>query len=341
MQYISPERLHDFGTRIFVGAGVPRAVAQRVMQNLVRANLYGIQSHGVVRLADYVHAVQNGRVHADAQPTILNESAVTALLDGNWCFGQVVAERAMQIAIAKAKANGVAIVCARNSNHVGAIGEYTEMAANDGLIGLAFVNGVGLLVAPHGGKARRLSTNPIAFSVPVPGGRPILMDFATSIVAEGKLKVARNKDAKVPHGWILNQQGEPSDDPNDFYAGGFLLPVGEHKGYGLSIMVEILGGLLSGAGAAMLGSAPSNGCCFVVIAPEFFRPSEEFFEDVCRLADTLRATPPRDGFESVLMPGDPEARAQAEHMTHGIPLDDVTWQTIIDAGRRVGVEYEE
>ena len=341
MPSIFPENLLEFGTRIFIGAGASPAIARRVMQNLVRANVYGISSHGVVRLADYVRAVQRGGVRVDAEPTVVRESAVTALLDGNWAFGQVVAERAMQMAIDKAKANGVAIVCARNSNHVGAIGEYTEMAANAGLVGLAVVNGIGLLVAPHGGKARRLSTNPIAFSVPVPGGRPLLMDFATSVVAEGKLKVARNKGASVPAGWILDQQGQPTTDPQAFYGGGFLLPVGEHKGYGLSIMVEILGGLLGGAGAALLGTAPSNGCCFIAIAPDCFRPADEFLADVRRLVDALRATAPREGVEAVLVPGDPEARAEARHRQDGIPLDDVTWQTIVDAGRSVGVEYEE
>jgi hydroxycarboxylate dehydrogenase B len=340
MHNIAADNLLDFGTRIFVGAGVSREVARRVMQNLVRANVYGIHSHGVVRLADYVRAGQRGRIHAGAEPSIIKETAVTALLDGNWGFGQIVAQRAMQLAIDKAKANGIAIVCARNSNHVGAIGEYTEMAANAGLIGLAFVNGVGLLVAPHGGKARRLSTNPMAFSVPVPGGRPLLMDFATSAVAEGKLKVARNKGASVPPGWILDPQGAPSTEPGDFYGGGFLLPIGEHKGYGLSIMVEVLGGLLSGAGAAMLGTQPGNGCCFIAVAPDSFRPGAEFLDDVRRLVDTLRATPPRDGFEAVLVPGDPEAEAETRHARDGIALDDVTWQTIVDAARSVGVEYE-
>ena len=340
MMRIPAERLHEFGTRIFVGAGVPPEVAARVMQNLVRADRYGIHSHGVVRLADYVRAVQKGRIHVDAQPSVVTQSAVTALLDGHWGFGQVVAEHAMQLAIEKAKANGIAIVCVRNSTHVGAIGEYTEMAANAGLVGLAFVNGVGLLVAPHGGKSRRLSTNPLAFSVPVPGGRPILVDFATSIVAEGKLKVARNKGASIPPGWVLNSQGEASTDPNDLYAGGVLLPVGEHKGYGLSIMVEILGGLLGGAGAAMLGTAPSNGCCFIAVAPDCFRPADEFLADVRRLVETLRATPPGQGVTAVLVPGDPEAQTEAEYARDGIPLDDVTWQTIMDAARSVGVEYE-
>jgi hydroxycarboxylate dehydrogenase B len=344
MPFIPIEKLSDFGTRTFVGAGVPETVARRVMTNLVRANAYGIHSHGVVRFADYVNNVKNGKIQPAAEPTVIKETEVIAVLDGHWNFGQVVAERAMQMAIAKAQANGLGIVCARNSNHVGAIGEYTEMAANAGLVGIAIVNGIGKLVAPFGGRARMLSTNPIAFAVPMPGGRPLLMDFATSAVAEGKLKVARNKGAKLPEGWILDKEGAPSVDPHDFYDGGFLLPVGAqdtgHKGYGLSIMVETLGGLLSGTGAAMLGTPAANGIFFLALSPECFRPREEFLADVRKLVDALHNTPTREGFEQVLIPGDLEARAEEKHQRDGIELDDVTWQTIVDAGKSVGVTYE-
>lgn len=344
MPLIPIEKLADFGTRIFIGAGVPEVVAERVMVNLVRANTYGIHSHGVVRLADYVNAVKIGKVKPGAMPTIVKESAVIVVLDGQWGFGQVAAERAMQMAIEKAKTNGLGIASVRKCNHVGAIGEYTEMAANAGLIGLAVVNGIGRLVAPHGGRARMLSTNPIAFSVPVAGGRPLLLDFATSRVAEGKVKVARNKRAQVPEGWILNKEGADSRDPEDLYAGGFLLPAGGstggHKGYSLSIMAEILGGLLSGTGAAMLDTAPANGCFFLALSADCFRPTEDFVEDVRELVDALHATPPLEGNERVLVPGDPEAAAEARHRKEGINLDDVTWDTIVDAGQSVGVAYE-
>ncbi len=344
MPPIPIDKLKEFGTRIFIAAGAPPDIAKRVMTGLVRANAYGVHSHGVVRLADYVNAVKSGKVKASATPTVVKESAVTALLDGHWGFGQVVAERAMHLAIEKAQANGVGVVCAFNSNHVGAIGEYTEMAANAGLIGFALVNGIGKLVTPFGGRARMLSTNPIAFSVPVPGGRPLLMDFATSVVAEGKIKVARNQGAKIPKGWILDKEGTATDNPEDLYDGGFLLPVGGlgtgHKGYGLSIMVEMLAGLLSGTGAALLDTAPANGVFCMALSPDFFRPSAEFLADVRRMVNIVHATPPLDGVEQVMVPGDPEAKAEAQQLREGIDLDPVTWQTIVDAGRSVGVEYK-
>ena len=344
MPYIPVEKLSDFGARIFVAAGVPEAVARRVMVNLVRANTYGIHSHGVVRFADYVNHVKSGKVQPAAMPVVVKDSDVIVVLDAQWGFGQVAAERAMQMAIDKAKASGLGIASVRNCNHVGAIGEYTEMAANAGLIGLAFVNGIGKLVTPHGGRARLLSTNPIAFSVPVAGARPLLMDFATSRVAEGKVKVARNKRAKVPDGWILDKEGAPTNEPEDFYAGGYILPVGGdtggHKGYALSIMSEILGGLLSGTGAAMLDTPPANGCFFMALSADCFRPSAAFGADVRELVDALHATPAREGFERVMVPGDPEALAEAKHRREGINLDDVTWQSIMDAGKSVGVAYE-
>jgi uncharacterized oxidoreductase len=226
--------------------------------------------------------------------------------------------------------------------HVGAIGEYTEQAASQGLVGLAFVNGIGKFVAPFGGKARQLSTNPMSLAVPVPGGRPILVDFATSVVAEGKLRVARNKGATIPPGLVIGQAGESVEDPNVFYAGGALLPLGSlmagHKGYGLSIMCEVLAGMLSGSGVAALEPQKGNGCLFIALDPGAFRPREAFLADVRRFVDTLRATPPMPGIAHVLVPGDPESRAEQERLRDDISLDDVTWQGIVDAAKSMGVE---
>ncbi len=336
-------QLVDFGTRIFAAAGAPPEMARRVSDSLVKADIYGVHSHGIGLLANYISNIKSGRIQPAALPLVVKDSPVFALVDGQWGFGQVVAERAMQIAIEKAKANGIGVVSVRHSNHVGRVGEYTEMAAHVGLIGFALVNGGGRgpLVTPYGGIAHRLNTNPIAFSVPVPGERPLLMDFATSTVAANKLRVARNQGVKIPHGWILDKDGVSSDNPNDFYDGGFLMPFGAHKGYALSIMVEILGGLLTGAGAPMFAEFEGgNGCFFLALSPDFFRPSGKFLADVRRLVDTLRATPPLEGIESVMVPGDPEAKAEARHVRDGVELDAVTWQTIIDAGRSVGVEFD-
>lgn len=338
MPRIPVPQLIDFGAHIFRAAGAPPVIAQRVSASLVKADVYGVLSHGFGLVPAYVARIQSGHIQPAALPTIARENEATALVDGHNAFGQVVGEYAMQLAIAKARASGVGIACGVRSNHVGRIGEHPELAAAEGLIGFALVNATTALVTVHGGVARAFGTHPIAFRVPVPNGRSILMDFATSAVAANKLRVARNKGAKIPYGWIVDNEGAETDDPNDFYKGGYLLPFGAHKGYGLMLMVEILAGLLSGMGAALWTAGPANGVCFMALAPDFFRPSDEFLADVRRLVDELHGTPPRDGVEAVLVPGDPEARAEATHLRDGIDIDAVSWQYILDAARSLGVE---
>lgn len=342
MPRIPVARLEELSARVFVSAGAPPGVARRVARGLVRANAYGIDSHGVVRVPEYVAMVKRGRVKPAAYPSVVKETAVIAVLDGNWGFGQLSADRAMELAIGKAKREGVGVATVVHCNHVGAIGEYTETAAREGLLGLAIVNGIGKYVAPHGGRSRMLSTNPIAFSVPVPGGRPILVDFATSVVAEGKVRVARNKGVKIAHGWALDSNGVSTDDPNALYAGGSLLPLGSplagHKGYGLSIMAEIVAGILSGSGVAALETQRGNGCFFLALDFGVFRDREAFLDDVRRFIDALRAAPPLPGVPRVLVPGDPEVAAEAQRLRDGVELDDATWQLVTEAARSVGVE---
>ena len=294
MPRIPMPKMIDFGTRIFEAAGAPHEVAQHVSASLVKSDLYGVYSHGIGLLPGYVSRLSEGVIATHAQPTIVKENTWTALVDGHENFGQIVATYAMQVAMDKARANGIAIVSVLHSNHIGRIGEYVETAANAGLIGLAMVNATHPIVTPYNGIGHIFGTNPIAFAVPVPNGRPMLLDFATSSVAGNKVRVAVNKGIKIPKGWILDNEGAQTDDPRDLSNGGYLLPVAAHKGYGLSLMVEIFAGLLSGTGSALHAPARHyNGCFFMVLSPDTFRPSEEFLGDVRRLADELRATPPR------------------------------------------------
>jgi hydroxycarboxylate dehydrogenase B len=338
--HVPVEQLLDLSTRIFAAAGAPPPVAHRVADALVKSDLIGVHSHGTNLLPQYVRHLASGRIQPAALPTIAKESAATAVVDGHHGFGQVAAEYAAHLAVQKAKAEGIGIVCCVHSNHIGRIGEYTEMCAHDDVIGFCVVN-AGPQVTPFGGLAQRFGTNPIAFSVPVPGSRPLLVDFATSAAASNKVLVARNKGIKIPKGWILDREGAESDDPNDLFNGGYLLTFGTYKGYGLSIMVEILGGLLSGTGSAMFDEYPGgNGVFVMALSPDFFRPSEEFLADVRRLVDTLRATPPLDGVAKVLVPGDPEDIVEARYCREGIELNLVTWQEILDAAKSVGVAYE-
>jgi uncharacterized oxidoreductase len=341
MPRIPAQKMIDFGTRIFEAAGAPAAVAQHVSASLVKSDLYGVYSHGIGLLPGYVNRLKAGRINPHAQPTIVKENAWTALIDGQENFGQIVATYAMHVAIEKAKANGVASVSVLHSNHIGRIGEYVETAAHHGLIGLAMVNATHPIVTVYGGVAHTFGTNPIAFAAPVPNSRPILLDFATSTVAGNKVRVAVNKGVKIPKDWILDNEGAETDDPRDLFNNGYLLPVAAHKGYGLGLMVEVFAGLLSGTGSALHAPARHyNGCFFMALSPDLFRPSEDFLGDLRRLVDELHAVPPRPGVERVMVAGDPEAVKEADQRANGIDLDEASWQTVLDAGQSVGVVYE-
>jgi LDH2 family malate/lactate/ureidoglycolate dehydrogenase len=338
MQHIPIEALTEYSTRIFAAAGAPMDIAARVAGALVQSDVYGVHSHGTNLLPAYIAAIGDGRIVPSALPTVVRENPVTGLVDGQKGFGHVTGEFATRLAMQKAMSEGVGIVCAVNTNHIGRIGEYVEMAAQAGQIGVCVVN-AGAQVTPFGGLAKRFGTNPLAFSVPVPGGRPLLVDFATSAAAANKILVAQHKGVKIPDGWILDGDGRPSNNPADLFNGGYLLTFGQYKGYGLSIMVEVLAGLLSGSGSAVYeGFHSGNGVFVMALSPEFFRPSEEFLADVKRLVAELRSIPPLDGVEKVMVPGDPEEATEAHYRREGIALDDESWRLLVEAGRSVGVE---
>ena len=257
MPNIHSDKLETLATRIFTALGTPEAHARGVATLLVRANLRGHDSHGAIRIPQYAGAIRTGHVNPKSPITVIAETPVIARLDGGRGFGQVVARRGMEMAIAKAKANGLSAVTLANTTHVGRLADYAEMAAAEGLVGMLWVNAVfGLNVAPWGGAARRLGTNPHAIAVPGDGGPAMVLDFATSVVAEGKMRVKKNRKQQAPPGWFIDAQGRPGTDPEVFYGTppGSLLTAGEHKGYGLSLAVEILGCILSGTGAAGPGT---------------------------------------------------------------------------------------
>jgi LDH2 family malate/lactate/ureidoglycolate dehydrogenase len=337
MPHIPIQQLTDFGTRIFVAAGAQPHIALRVADALVKSDVFGVHSHGTNLLPQYVLDIAQGEIKPAALPFTVKDGLATALVDGQRGFGHVTGEFATRLAIDKALANGVGIVSCVNTNHIGRIGEYPEMMVEAGLIGFCIVN-AGPIVTPFGGLGRRLGTNPIAFAVPIPGGHPLRVDFATSGAAGNKVLVARSKGIRIPKGWVLDSEGADSTDPADLFNGGYLLPFGAHKGYGLGVMVEILAGLLSGTGSAVYGSYHGgNGVFMLALSPEFFRPPQEFLDDVRRLVEALRSTPPREGVEKVMVPGDPEAATEERYRRDGIELDAGTWKLIVDAGLSVGV----
>lgn len=342
MPVIKPETLSDLVCRIFQAAGAPEDNAWLVANSLVASNLAGHDSHGVIRVRQYLDSITAGDMDPVAEPVISHETAVITMVDGRWGFGQVAAHFAMRVTIEKARAQGLAATGLFNCTHVGRLGEWVEMAANEGLIGLAFCNGGrrGGNVAPYGGAARLLGTNPIAAAVPLAGRPPVVLDFATSTVAEGKLRVARNQGRSIPEGWIMGSDGRPTTRPEDYYAGGVLLPAAGHKGYGLSLLVEFLGGILTGRGCpAFPDFVPGNGVFFLALDIGAFRPAEAFLADAAALCEAVKAVPLAAGFDEVLLPGEPEQRTVERRRAEGIAVDDVTWEHLKTAAEELGVTF--
>ena len=342
MPNVEAPLLERLTREIFVARGVPEDDAAFIASMLIRANLRGHDSHGVIRVPQYVAALQRGTLNPKPQMKLVVDTPTLAILEGDGGFGQVVARRGVGLAIERARTHGLAAVALRGANHVGRLADYAEMAAAQGLIGLLWANARGgLNVAPWGGAARRLGTNPHAVAVPGPNGTVAMShDFASSVWAEGKLRVKFNRGEKVPPGIMLNGKGEPSTDPREYYTDpvGSLLTAGAHKGYGLSIAVEILGGILSGAGAA--SGEPSvfrNGTLIVCLDPARFLPLADFHAQVAALLEWVRATPLAAGAEEILIPGEPEARTERERREAGVTIDDETWRQIRAVADEVGV----
>jgi uncharacterized oxidoreductase len=333
MPTIAATELERLTRDIFVARGVPDGDAAWIAAMLIRANLRGHDSHGVIRVPQYVASLQRGTLNPKPHMTLVVDTPTIAILEGDGGFGQVVARRGIAIAIERARAQGMAAVALRGANHVGRLADYAELAAREGLVGLLWVNARGgLNVAPWGGAARRLGTNPHAIGIPGPDGTVAMShDFATSVWAEGKLRVKFNRGEPAPPGIMLNGRGEPSTDPREYYTEppGSLLTAGAHKGFGLSIAVEILAGILSGAGAA--SGEPSvfrNGTLIVCIDPARFMPLPDFHAQVAALLGWVRSAPLAAGSEEILIPGEPEARLERERRARGITIDDETWRQV-------------
>ena len=340
MPTLQPVPLADYTSRIFQAAGTPKMTADLVGRSLVSSNLAGHDSHGVIRIMQYLRQIDEDELRPQATPEIERETAVMTLFNGHRCFGQLAAKVAIENGISKARGNAVATVGLKHSGHVGRLGEWVELAAEAGLIALAYANGgrAGGLVTPFGGAERRLGTNPIAVAIPLQDRPSLLLDFATSAVAEGKVRVALNSGKPIPEGWALDKTGAPTSNPADLYDDGMLLPAAGHKGYGLALLSDFLGGILTGAGAPGLpGSILGNGVLFILLNIEEFRPLANFFADGTHIAERIKATKPAPGFDEVLLPGEPEARSAQARQENGIPLDENTWSQIVEVAQKLGV----
>jgi uncharacterized oxidoreductase len=342
MQSIGAETLERITRDIFAAWGVPAPDAAGVARQLVLANLRGHDSHGVIRIPQYVAGLKAGHINPTPRVATVIDTSTLAVLDGDRGLGQVIARKGIELAIEKAKAQGLSAVALRGTTHVGRLADYAETAAAAGLVGMLWVNAVGgLNVAPWGGAARRLGTNPHAMAIPGPGGTVAMsLDFATSVWAEGKLRVKFNRGESVPEGIMLDGHGEPSTDPRRFYTDppGSLLTAGDHKGYGLSLAVEILGGILSGTGAAGPGAVPfRNGTLMICLDVARFLPLADFHRQVAAHFDFVKATPLAAGAKDIVIPGEPEERLARERRASGIPVEEETWRQIQACASERGV----
>jgi hydroxycarboxylate dehydrogenase B len=351
MVMIKADRLQGLVGDIFSAAGCSRGEAERIARYLVAANLAGHDSHGVVRVPRYVQMKQDGRVVADQTIEITVDTPVLAVIDGRFGFGQSVAPQAVEIGIAKCRAMGLSAVSLRNSGHVGRVGDWAEMAAAAGLISIHFVNAGGsVLVAPFGGVERRFSTAPYCVGVPMPGRPPLVLDFATSVVAEGKVLVASQGGKKIPPEALIGPDGEMSGDPamlygehtptgpRDFRKGrGAIRAFGDHKGSGLALMCEILGGALTGNGCAALERPSANGMFSLYVDPARIDPAGFFPEEATRYVDHVKHARPAQPGGEILVPGEPEQNSRERRLAEGIPLPDDTWVSIKATARSVGL----
>lgn len=348
MPTFTPDRFHAIGCELFEAAGCSPDDARAVVDHLVESSLFGLDSHGSIRYYEYVQAIRDGRFNPKATPTIVQEHPCTAVVDAGSALGQVGATFATRLAIDKAREYGVASVGLRNTSHIGRVGAYPLMAAREDMIGLIFVNAgrEGYKVAPFGGIDGRLSTNPIGFAAPRRTADPILSDLTTSVVADGKIRVALNQGKQVPEGWITDAQGNPTTDPQDSKADppGALLPLGgvaAHKGFALALVVDILSGAMSGQGcAAGEKTMRSNGVFLTIYNIAHFTDLDTYHNEIETLVAHVKSSRPAKGFTEILLPGEPEFRTAEKRRREGIPVDDKTWETIKEEARHFGVNTD-
>jgi LDH2 family malate/lactate/ureidoglycolate dehydrogenase len=296
---------------------------------LVRTDMRGVHSHGVQALPIHVRNLRDGGTRSPTSPQVVRESPVTAVVDGGGGIGLVVAQRAVELAIAKAGEAGVGVVLVRNSNHLGAAGHYALTAAEAGFIGIATSNASPIMAAA-GSKRKVISNAPLAYAVPT-GGFPLALDIAMSATAGMKVRLAAERGEAIPEGWVLDRDGRPTTDPNDYAAGGALAPLGGHKGYGLALLTEALAGALSGAGMASsivpwlvdTATPTDAGHCFVVLDIERFIDRSEFYERMQRLIDEMHAAEPAPGVDRVLVPGELEHNNERRALEEGVDLPPV------------------
>jgi uncharacterized oxidoreductase len=342
----SADVLTRFAAKLLCAGGVSGKEAELIARSLVGANLRGYDSHGVMRIPQYLSQINKGEIVPGAELEVLRESASLVTTDGHWGFGRVQAGRLIERLIEKARRGGVGVGTIIRCAHTGRLGEYCETAVEAGLVAMVMVNNHGAVrrVAPPGGKEARLSTNPIAVGIPN-GREPIVLDFCTCVAAEGKVRVKWIAGQQCPDGWLLDSEGRPTNDPADLYGDppGTILPMGgtqPYKGFGLALVVEVLTGALSGGVCAReIPINPIGNCVFMlVLDPAHFGGSGHFSSEVSHLVEFIRGCPRIEGVGEIILPGDPERRSLARKSIEGVTLDEGNWSKLATLAKELGVE---
>jgi uncharacterized oxidoreductase len=346
MVKIKHTELQELLSKIFLKKGASHNAAQQVARSFVYADLMGFESHGLAMVYRYLEMIDLGWIRPEAKPSILKETSNSILINGNWAFGQVAFNYGFDLAKEKAKESGIACVSARNSGHCGRLGQYPERMANESLIGIAMINnhGAGNMVAPFGGTERRLSTNPIAIAIPTNNKYPLLLDMTTSVVAERKLKLKHLSGEKVEKGWFISHDGSLSTNTEDFYSDpvGALLPFGGsvgYKGYGLSVIIDILAGALSGAGCSNPNTKQVGNALFgIVIDPG--KLNDNMYEHINNLLEYLKSSKLSPGTEQIYYPGEIEFNILEKRQKEGLSYNKDVIKLLKKSVASVGLKYK-
>ena len=330
---------------IVAAGGSEAREAKVVAENLVTANLLGHDSHGIGMIPRYVDALLEGGLSVNQHPRVKLDSGTLLALDGGQGYGQVIGQEATSMAVERARQHGICIMALGRSHHLGRIGQWGEQAVSQGLISLSFVNVISrAIVAPYGGADARFGTNPVCIAIPVPGEPPFVLDMATSAVAQGKVRVAYNKGEKVSPEWLIDNRGNPTSEARYgvIEPFGALRTFGLHKGYGLALACELLGGALTGGGTWHSDDKSKrrvwNGMLSILISPSKLDADQVFGRETSEFLASLRKSPVAPGFDKLRIAGEPEREMRARREKEGIPVDQTTWKEIQAAGAKLKME---
>ena len=346
MKLIKSEQLYEISKKILMAAGADERNADAIAEHLISTNLCGVDTHGVWHLPGYVKLLESGEVIGNSWPEVIKETQTSALITGNWGFGHITAKYAMETAIKKAKSQNVSVVSIVQCHHTGRLGFYTEMASQAGMVSLLFSGGYGEVApaaTPYGGKERIFHTNPIAMGLPAKDGYALLLDFATTAVSGVKVVNARNRNEKIPEDWIVDKEGQPTTDPKWLFEGGGHMPFGGHKGWGLMIASEFMSHVLTGSQNYADSKYGGDVCRYqattmVVFKADIFQSFDDYSSRAEEISNRVRSIKPAQGFEKVMVPGDPEVQTRAIRKREGIPIKNDVWRGIVETAESVGIK---